>query len=79
MDNWNEKVYPNVVKLCKIDERYNHYLHNLTELEEKYLDIMESLPQEEREAVEKYILYCEECGYRFAQLTYLYASCFEEK
>ena len=79
MDIWNDSVYPNLVQMSKEDASYCGYLRKIKTLEPRYLEIMESLPENDREIVEAYIMYCEECGYRFAQLAYWYASRFEEK
>jgi len=53
--DWMEEVQ----RMAQTDVWYQKALNRVRELEPAYLEILQSLPQEKREALEEYITACE--------------------
>ena len=70
MDEWNETVYPGIIKMAMGDSVYRELLDENRLLEPEYLKIMEKLVVAEREILDRYIASCESIEFRLAQLAY---------
>ena len=70
MDEWNETVYPGIIKMAMRDSVYRELLDENRLLEPEYLKIMEKLVEADREILDRYIASCESIEFRLAQLAY---------
>ena len=70
MDEWNETVYPGIIKMSMRDSVYRELLDENRLLEPEYLKIMEKLVEADREILDRYIASCESIEFRLAQLAY---------
>ena len=70
MDEWNESVYPGIIKMAMRDSVYRELLDENRLLETEYLKIIEKLAEADREILDRYIASCESIEFRLAQLAY---------
>ena len=70
MDTWVDHVYQQLLNIAAKDTDYQDILEQCVSREERYLQIVSQLPDEERLAVDDYVATCEELVFRFAQLAY---------
>ena len=68
MDEWNETVYPGIIKMAMRDSVYRKLLDENRLLEPEYLKIMEKLVEADREILDRYIASCESIEFRQSAL-----------
>ena len=74
MDRWNEIVYPRIVEAAKEDARNNENLEKVSAAEKKYIEVLQNMQQDQRDAIEEYISAIEELDYQRMRIAY-YCGC----
>ena len=70
MQGWTDQEAQRIFCAVNMDKTYQQLLKECRIAEEKYLNAVKMLPDDQRQRIENYIALCEEMDYRFSQLAY---------